>query len=48
MQELKKDSEEDRKGLPSFFKTWNQLYAFALGELALVILLMYWFTKYFE
>jgi len=40
--------EDENQGLPSLFKNWNQMYAFVLGELALLVGLFYWFTKAFE
>lgn len=40
--------EDENQGLPSLFKNWNQMYAFVLGELTLLICLFYWFTKAFE
>ena len=40
--------EDENQELPSLFKSWNQMYGFVLGELALLIVLFYWFTKSFE
>lgn len=33
---------------PSIFKSWRRLYSLVLGELVLLILLFYLFTKVFE
>ncbi|MEH0156129.1 hypothetical protein V6R21_18415 [Limibacter armeniacum] len=40
--------EYENESLPKIFKSWKQLYAVVIGELALLILLFYWFTKSFE
>jgi len=40
--------EEDLDGLPPIFKNWNQMYAFVLGELFVLIALFYLFSKIFE
>jgi len=49
MAENEKPVEDKQKsGLPSFIKSWKQLYMIVIGELALLILLFYLFTKYFE
>lgn len=34
--------------LPPFFKTWKQMYIAVMANLLLIIILFYWFTKYFE
>ena len=33
---------------PPFLKSWRRLYAVVLGELAILIILFYLFTKAFE
>ncbi|UCH65555.1 MAG: hypothetical protein JSW63_00015 [Ignavibacterium sp.] len=33
---------------PPFFKTWKRLYSLVLGQLVLLIILFYIFTKVFE
>ncbi len=33
---------------PPILKTWNNLYALVIGVLVVVIVLLYFFTKYFE
>lgn len=35
-------------GPPPIGRTWNRLYAVVLGELALLVVLFYWFTRVFE
>ncbi|MDX2246420.1 MAG: hypothetical protein SF052_06580 [Bacteroidia bacterium] len=40
-------NEELRKMIP-FIKNWNTFYALVLGELAVLILLFYAFSKAFE
>lgn len=40
--------EDENQGLPSVFKSWNQMYVIVLGELALLVGLFYWFTKFFD
>jgi len=37
---------EDQK--PPFFKTWNRLYWFVIGNLAVLIILFYLFTKAYQ
>lgn len=48
MPDTEENVEDDNIGLPSIFKNWTQMYAFVLGELALLIGLFYTFTKMFE
>jgi len=33
---------------PPIGGTWNRLYAIVIGELVLLVLLFWWFTKAFE
>lgn len=40
--------EDENKGLPSLFKNWTQMYIFVLGELAFLVVIFYFFTKFFE
>lgn len=40
--------EETTDELPSLLNTWPKMYAFVLGNLLVLILLFYWFTKVFE
>jgi hypothetical protein len=40
--------EEETEGLPPFAKSWGRLYAIVIGELALLIALFYWFSKYYQ
>ena len=40
--------EPDPEAPPPFGGTWNRLYAIVLGELALLVILFYIFTKAFE
>lgn len=35
-------------GPPPIGGTWNRLYLIVLGELALLVVLFYWFTKVYE
>lgn len=42
------EKQEDKEGLPSIFKNWNQLYAFVLAELVLLIVLFTLFTYLFS
>ena len=43
---MNNDSAPD--GLPPFVKTWRQMYAFVIGFLVLVMLLLYLFMQYFK
>ena len=38
----------EKSQAPPFGKSWNRLYAIVLGELAILILFFYFFTKVFE
>jgi len=40
--------ENPNESLPSFFKNWNQAYAVVIGELVVLIVLFYSFTKLFS
>lgn len=39
---------ESTEVLPSFIKTWKQLYIFEIGQLVALILLFYWFGEAFK
>ncbi|MEZ4825687.1 MAG: hypothetical protein R3C61_05235 [Bacteroidia bacterium] len=39
------DSNEDLRKIIPFVKSWRVLYAFVLGELLVLIILFYWFSK---
>ena len=41
-------SNASHDGLPPFVKTWRQMYAFVIGTLVSVILLLYLFMQYFK
>ncbi|WP_460674127.1 hypothetical protein [Larkinella ripae] len=34
--------------LPSFVRSWRQLYLLVIGSLLLEIILFYWFMQYFS
>ena len=40
--------DDKEKDLPPFVKTWKQFYRLLIGWLALLILIFYAFTRYFE
>ena len=42
------NSDSPRDGLPPFVKTWPQMYAFVVGFLVLVIVLLYLLMRYFQ
>lgn len=44
----KKEGSEDTGELPAFLNTWRKMYAFVLLQLLVLMVLLYWFTKYFE
>jgi len=46
MQNSEDKSTLDKK--PPFFKSWKQIYLFVLGNLIILIILFYWFTKSFS
>lgn len=48
MKETEEDDSESLVGLPSFVKSWKQVYWFVLIEMTVLIGLFYWFTKAFE
>ncbi len=39
---------ENNSDKPPLFKTWNRLYAFIISQWALLVLLFYLITKYFQ
>lgn len=43
----KKEEEEDLKRLLPFARSWNAIYAFVIGELFVLIILFYLFSKYY-
>lgn len=45
--EKQEENEELRKVFP-FFKSWNQLYTFIIGELVVLIILFYFFSTAFS
>ncbi len=49
MEENAKNEEPENTGeLPAFLNTWRKMYAFVLLQLLVLMVLLYWFTKYFE
>jgi len=43
-----KDDSESLEGVPSFIKSWKQIYWFVIIELVVLIGVFYYFTKSFE
>jgi len=43
-----KENPKEQEDLPPFFKSWNQLYGFVIGQLLFLIVAFYFFTKIFE
>jgi hypothetical protein len=39
---------KDQEEKPPIFGSWNKIYAIVLGNLVLLIILFYLFTKYFS
>jgi hypothetical protein len=48
MQNNKENNIVDEESPPPFLKTWNNLYTLVLGNLVVLIVLFYIFTKVFE
>lgn len=42
------EPEEYGNELPPFLNTWKKMYLAVLANLALLMLLFYWFTQYFK
>jgi hypothetical protein len=40
--------EDPKEGLPPLIKSWQQMYLIVFGNLVLLILIFYWFTRYFS
>lgn len=48
MNEEQENQDQELQKIFPLFKTWNRLYLFVIGELIVLILLFYWFSRYFS
>jgi hypothetical protein len=40
--------EKDKRELPPFFKTWQQMYVSIVGYVIVLVLFLYWFSNLYK